>query len=207
MLEREDALNYRITVDVHTPLGMKSGSGVWEVRIRDAWLTSPDGQSRWTYQAQAIPVDLPGGPIFVMIGSETHPELPFDIIRNRMIALDPKSDWAESRKRLWPAWVNEKAAFSLPRSDFPTFVRFRDIQDPRTIEEIDPDNLAVLGPNIDLRGIHIQVTSDPVTEGIERRFPWWNAFKSRHFDGSQAILEGKGVKQYSSLSFATKGMP
>jgi hypothetical protein len=62
---------------------------------------------------------------------------------------------------------------TLAPADYPMMVRFRDLDDPATIERVDPANLAAsFGPGITFRGITVQLTKDPVTTGISRSLPW-----------------------------------
>ncbi len=53
--------------------------------------------------------------------------------------------------------------------------RFRDINDPKTLERVDPKNLAAsFGPGVTHVGAHAELTNAPVTTGIAKRLPWWN---------------------------------
>jgi hypothetical protein len=73
-----------------------------------------------------------------------------------------------------------------PPSDYPMLVRFRDINDPTTVERVDPDNLtASFGQGVKLRRITVQLTKDAVTSGIEKRFVWWSDFRDRQLDGKR----------------------
>ena len=45
------------------------------------------------------------------------------------------------------------------------FVRFKDIRDPKSVEAVDPAAIGV-------KRIWVEVTSDPVTTGIENRLGW-----------------------------------
>jgi hypothetical protein len=52
-------------------------------------------------------------------------------------------------------------------------VRFRDVRDPKTVEKVDPDDLAAsFGPGVVLRRITVQLTDDPVTTGLADTLPW-----------------------------------
>jgi hypothetical protein len=51
-------------------------------------------------------------------------------------------------------------------------VRFKDEKDPKTVEAVDPANLAAsFGDGVRLKRVTIETTTDPVTTGIERRLP------------------------------------
>jgi hypothetical protein len=65
----------------------------------------------------------------------------------------------------------------LSGEQMPTLARFRDINDPKTIEAVDPANLeASYGPGFRLLKVTLEVTHDSVTSGvIEQRLPWLHA--------------------------------
>ena len=52
-------------------------------------------------------------------------------------------------------------------------MRFRDIRDLKSVEKVDPDNLAAsFGKGVTLKRITVQLTEDPVTTDIGKRLPW-----------------------------------
>jgi hypothetical protein len=56
---------------------------------------------------------------------------------------------------------------------YPMLVRFKDIRDPKSVEKVDPNDIAKsIGPGVTLRRITLQITDDPVTTGIEKRLGW-----------------------------------
>ena len=56
---------------------------------------------------------------------------------------------------------------------FPYLVRFRDLADPKSVEEVKPGDLAAsFGKGYALKGLTIQMTDAPVTVGIEKRLGW-----------------------------------
>jgi hypothetical protein len=68
---------------------------------------------------------------------------------------------------------------NIPPGGLPLLVRFRDIQDPRTVEQVDPVNLtATFGPGVRFVRATIAVTDAPVTTGIETRVQWLDGLKT-----------------------------
>jgi hypothetical protein len=65
---------------------------------------------------------------------------------------------------------------------YPVLVRFRDINDPRTLERVDPEGLSTsFGTGVRLARVTLQLTDDHVTTGIEKKLKWLNnlsAFRS-----------------------------
>ena len=64
------------------------------------------------------------------------------------------------------------------RSAYPMLVTFGDLDDPTSVERVDPDELAAtFGEGVRLKRITVQVTDDPVTSGIGQRLGWLNRTK------------------------------
>lgn len=60
----------------------------------------------------------------------------------------------------------------LPQWLYPLLVTFTDIDDPSSVQRVDPANLAAsFGPGIRLKRITVEVSDDDVTTGIEKRLP------------------------------------
>ncbi|MEL6877694.1 MAG: hypothetical protein AAGL68_06305 [Pseudomonadota bacterium] len=170
---------YRLTVEVETPQGLKAGSSVIEVKQR---LVRPGsdpisiGVERRA-RGEAVTVDLPDGRTL------------FALLRSK-----DDSDWAAIiMQSLAPDGVGEgyveqlnnmlliEGVQELPRmrppldeqSAYPMLVTFGDIDDPTSLERVDPDDLAAtFGEGVSLKRITVQITDDPVTTGIEERLGW-----------------------------------
>jgi hypothetical protein len=84
----------------------------------------------------------------------------------------------------------QTASAELPSSYYPTLVRFRDIDDAASVEEVDPSDLASsLGPGTHLVRMLVKITDEPVTSGIGKHFKWWDEYLDKRFDGSPASIE------------------
>lgn len=85
-------------------------------------------------------------------------------------------------------------------------VYFKDINNPATVDRVDPDNLSkVFGQGYKIDRVTAEPTQDAVSTGISSRFPWWERYHDRHFDGSSASIENpfdKPVTWLSSGSFS-----
>jgi hypothetical protein len=63
----------------------------------------------------------------------------------------------------------------LPVKELPMLIRFRDINNPATVERVDPNNLAAgFGPGVVLTRATLEITDDSVTTGIVKQL-WWLA--------------------------------
>ena len=180
---------YRLTVEVDTPKGSKTGSSVIEVETRRQKIMRYEGPgARYRLRGEAVAVELPGGKtLFALLRSENDSDWGSDI----MFQFTPKqpntmSDPFQARFDLmlefddlivlphtWPAMGG------LPeRSAYPMLVTFGNLADPSSVELIDPDDLAAtFGKGVRLKRITVQMTDDPVTTGIEKRLAWLGQIK------------------------------
>jgi hypothetical protein len=68
---------------------------------------------------------------------------------------------------------NTRGPFEVPLARLLLLVRFSDVNDPKTVERVDPADLATsFGPGVKLVRATIEITKDPVTTGLEKRLPW-----------------------------------
>jgi len=68
----------------------------------------------------------------------------------------------------------------------PDLVTFTDINDPKSVIEVDPNNIqATLGSNLAWNEITLESTDEAVTEGIEARLPWLGEYYSSMLDGNR----------------------
>ena len=213
--DRGERFRYKMTVEVDTPDGVRSGYSVHEVRARyrNHFGLAPRSRTMDTI-GEAVAVDLPDGQtLFVLTPSP-------DRIQS---VLDPAwhNDWVESAQRITTEKNLRPVRFSieskrdrtpdgLPRQFGGLFVRFRDINRPESIEELDPARLEQgLGAGHALRGITIQLTDDPVTSGIERRLAWLPKYYDLKFSGDryQSIENRhKGLSAYITSGAFSAGM-
>ncbi|MBY0283116.1 MAG: hypothetical protein K2W81_04030 [Sphingomonas sp.] len=196
-----EELRYRLTVEVDTPEGLKTGSSVIAIRgVKNPdWVTPEARGTRASFQGEAAAVDLPGGKtLFALLetgsGLSDAAEYPWFAFADR---LKDSPDWLESIRRM-RGWKGEVAAITGTeqlREDnqikqvpvLPKLVQFKDIRDPKSVERVDTANLAaIFGAGVSLRRITVEVTDDAVTTGLERRLGWLRQMESHNFekDGS-----------------------
>ena len=177
---------YRLTVEVDTPEGLRSGSSVIEVetRVNSAnSIPNPDGLTRRA-RGEAVAVELPDGQVlFALLRSEDN----VDWAKSITFTLAPEGS-GESGDPFQERFDNMLAmggAIELPEtlgdynrnltrtSGRPMLVTFRDPADPTSVERVDPDDLAAsFGEGVSLKRITVEMTDDPVTRGIEERLGW-----------------------------------
>lgn len=145
-------LRYRITLEIDTPSGLKTGSSVLEYEY-----PSKTGLS----YGQAPFVDLGNGRyVFALIdqmsgpwGVFRYPDLQPPIPRDDV----PWSEFDRANE------LKPKAVLKL--ADYPKLVTFGDINDPGTVREVEPSSV---------RRITFEVVDDDesLTVGIEQRLKW-----------------------------------
>ena len=173
-------IRYRLTLEVETPEGTKTGSGVMEHGAR--W---NDGITRGLGAGPGLAVDTRGEAIIIDLGA-----------RGLLLCLMTRDDTraGSSDELLLPAifpfekWGGAidnysaylgRLAWSKPVADaplksLPMLARFRDPLDPATAERVDPTNLAAtFGSGVRLVRVTAQITNDPLPPPtIENRLPW-----------------------------------
>lgn len=165
---------YRMTVEVDTPQGLRTGSSVIEVASNIASknaLTSP-GLLTTHVRGEAVAVDLPGGQVLFALLSR--PDQVDGASYYPLMAMPPppagiRDNYTKTLQRL----IRWRGVGTLPPSYYPMLVRFDDIRNATTIQAVDPTDLtAFFGKGIRLRQINIRVTNDAVTSGIEEKLVW-----------------------------------
>jgi hypothetical protein len=172
---------YRLTVEVETPTGPKSASGVMSVHPDRGYSRAGHTRTR----GDAVLVDLGGGKNLIALLA--HPDKSLDLDGMNYLAL--RAIKAAGREVSFNAMSAMTGTFPVTGALIPVLVSFSDLGNPATARVVPPDNLeAVLGSGFHLRGVTIEVVpngfwpldfggalGEPVTRGIEAKLPWWNA--------------------------------
>lgn len=183
---REDATRYKMTVEVETPSGIRSGSTVRQMTL----VTPPNfpfmlGESRpvWRLKGEAVTVELPDGRLLFALNLGEH--------INSMQPTDGMSRLFRRYGRGAPKpisiWSNSRRLKGSRGDNFmPMLVTFDDVNDPSTARLVEPDELdAEFGPGFKLHRITINQTNERVSEGIEEYLPWMREAEPRNLDGSR----------------------
>ena len=191
-------IRYRITVEVDTPEGVRSGTGVWSLKLRPG---NFDQAYNARIRGEAIPVDLPGGrTIFALL--EVPVKLPEDVVARRYFpeARYPTGIGPSRPKQI--AYIRRHIRNKIEldcrsrrqESECPILVAFKSPMNPTSVYELNPDDLPnSLGRGFSLRGVYLQVTDDAPTNQLENRLPWLDRTQGKTLDGST-------VSDYSTLA-------
>lgn len=173
---------YRLTVEVETPKGLRTGSSVIEVKqtlVRAGSSPAHLAVER-RVRGEAVAVDLPGGrTLFALLRSKNDVDWA-SLVFPRLAPQRKGEPFADQLDyvfevtgtkilpRTWPPrpYVPESQAY-------PLLVKFKDQTDPTTVTEVNPDDLAAdFGQGVRLRRITVELTDDPVASIIEKRLRW-----------------------------------
>jgi hypothetical protein len=164
---------YRLTLFVETPEGEKSGTGVVEILVTKAAISLNQMPMNWELRGEAVSVDLgKRGALFALLEggrpAQSFLALP-QAVFERTGTLDRRYTAEEREGKL----EGLQASAELARDEIPLLARFRDIDDPKTIEIVDPDDLAKsFGEGVRLLRAIIETTKEPITKRIERQLKW-----------------------------------
>lgn len=171
------AYRYRLTAEIETPEGVKTGSSVIQVQWTvPGKISGTQGTASYKVMGEAVAVDLPNGEtLFVLLSSPKAVNWAAEGLNGTNILKESVS-----------AQGADRGVHPVPRTiempwgaveNYPYFVRFRDLRDSASVEQVDPDNLAKsFGAGTRLKALTVQITDDPPTEGIRRRLPWLSGF-------------------------------
>ena len=96
-----------------------------------------------------------------------------------------------------------RGVHAITPNDLPDLVTFVDINDPKSVSRVDPNDLqAALGPGITWNEVTLESTDEAVTRGIETKLPWLPAYRSVMLDGNTVHYFGARATLANSLSAA-----
>ena len=214
---------FRLTVEVETPEGLKSGSSVIEVRSGVGGKAA-DPMAVYTTQArgEAVTIDLgKRGLMFALLRSGDNVDWAGQAMMRGIVPTSDaeqqqamKDPWRDEIKARYARLLTMRGIYDLPRQvdilgprdNYPMFVRFGDIADPRTVEQVDPDYLAKsFGPGVKLKRITVQLTDEPVTSGIEKRLGWLPDYFDKMLNGNSINNSTNLDNNLSQVDFERRG--
>lgn len=171
---------YRLTVEVETPDGRKSASGVLAVHPDRSY--SRGGQTRTV--GDAVFVDLGSGRNLVALLAHVDGKLVLDDIN--YVALRAYTAAAGGRRVSFNEMSRLSGVVPVKEALIPVLVSFADPANPGSARTVAPDDAeAVLGNGYRLQGVSAEVVpngywpldfggalGEPVTRGIQAKLPW-----------------------------------
>jgi hypothetical protein len=166
---------YRLTIEVSVDGQLKGGSGVIQVTGRPDLVPGRPLKYTMTFSGEAVEVDLgQRGSLFALLTFRdgfNAAYLPSKAFFSTAISAD-RAEQEERFKRLNDL-VRQGARAELLPDQLPTLVMFKDLNDPRSVAQVPPNDLAaVFGDGVQFTRAVVEMTRDGVTSGIEARLPW-----------------------------------
>jgi hypothetical protein len=173
---------YRLTVEVETPAGRKSASGVMAVHPDRSY--SRGGHTKTV--GDAVYVDLGGGKNLVALLAHIDQNLELDGMN--YVALRAYTAAAGGKRVSFNDMSRQSGTVPVTGALIPVLVTFADPANPGTMRNVSPDDAeATLGKGYRLHSISAEVVpngfwpldfggtlGEPVTHGIQLRLPWLN---------------------------------
>ena len=168
-------VRYRLTLEAEVDGEPKAASAVREVTYTKQPPLAAQQELSIGYRGEAIALDLGSrGTLFALLqadrDSRSGPE--WIVLRS----FDFEGGGLPSPTE---AGIDQVARLSgkreLPLDSLPRLVRFRDINDPMTVERVNPFNIAErFGPNAKLVRATLEIVpaNEPITTGINKKLVW-----------------------------------
>ncbi|UPJ53770.1 hypothetical protein IVB30_22140 [Bradyrhizobium sp. 200] len=208
-------LRYRLSLEAEVDGKPKTGSGVIEVTYskQPEFASGRDRVS--SHRGEAVMLDLGDrGTLFALLqaGSDSR-SIPESIVL-RAFNFDggafPGPTVEEGFKKL--RQLSGKR--DLPLDNLPMLVRFRDINDPKTVERVSPLNIGErFGPNAKLVRATLEIapvgiwplnsfgiTGEPVTNYVKTKLNWLPNYYDRRLDGQRFGMASSSLPLANELS-------
>jgi hypothetical protein len=212
-------VRYRLVIEVVQDGVPKSGSSVREVTYSKNNDPISSAEFSINVRGEAVVVDLgPRGTLFALLKGDTDSRSGADYILLRAFnfpygAMPSPVTYGLSQLRQLSGKVD------LPLTSLPLLVRFRDDNDPKSVERVDPADIGgSFGADVSLvratieivpRGIwplnELGITGAPLTTGIEQRLPWLRSLGGGYFNGPFAVGGSTLSKSLYGLDFRSGG--
>jgi hypothetical protein len=186
---KTESYRYKLTLAVNTPAGVMKASSVVEVLF---WgIVIPDRGVTHQLRGEALYLDLGAGrrPLIALITKQLHPKIGKEVTWSRdggpngpLIARIYDDVLPENLLEQAAAISRMRGVREIAPSDLPDLVTFADINDPRSVIEVDPNDLqAALGPDVSWNKITLEITDAPITTGLKAKLPWLTEYFENNF--------------------------
>ncbi|MGL4489915.1 MAG: hypothetical protein ACRCU5_10785 [Rhizobiaceae bacterium] len=182
--------NQKVTVEVQTPEGIKSAASVQHIE----WVGGANhpltegGNASGKTVGEAVVVDLGTGRfVFALLQGDGKSRMgqASTIAQFALCKSGEMSPGAVCFSKLDDASAGMSAV--LEPGNLPMLVTFTDVNDPKTVQLVDPANLAAaFGQGYALKSIKVEITDERVTEGeIDKLLRWIPDYFDRRLDGER----------------------
>jgi hypothetical protein len=201
----------KLTVEIVTPEGEKSGSSVQHVRWTTASFLLGEGRdgpsADGTVIGEAAVVDLGGGRyLFALLSgtrglwgnAETIASFAF-------WGMDRAAGTQEGLEYLTALPKGSRAV--LDPGNYPLLVTFDHINDPKTVRQVDPANLAAsFGAGVKLKEIRLEMVGDAPTSNLGNLLKWLSDYPEPPLAKSQDIFKSTFPSSVHHGDFRSKAL-
>jgi hypothetical protein len=207
-------VRYRLTLEAEVDGEPKTGSGVVEVSYSKN--NDPISSAEFTVgiRGEAVALNLgPRGILFALLKEDSDARSGPEYIVLRAFNFpggalpSPVTNGLSQVKRL-------SGKVALPLTSLPLLVRFRDLDDPKSIEKVDPLDIATsFGAGAKLVGVTLEIvpagiwplswcgiTGEPITRGLSSKLKWLPEYYDRHLDGETTETISSQLRLANSLA-------
>ena len=207
--------NYKLTVDIDTPEGVKTGSAVREVRV----IFTPSSGTKSGYhpsktiKGEAVVIDLgERGKVFAVQSVDDY-ALPFK-------AFESTSGGLTLEGAKFYSTLSGKA--ELPNKNYPMMVAFKNINDPLSVQllygtkaekkGVQPPYVfqnnfgEYFGTGVKLKNISIEMTDEQPLYTVGKILPWLSKYLNKTLDGRRihtVETENRLANRLGAGSFST----
>ncbi|MBA4036692.1 MAG: hypothetical protein C0480_19055 [Bradyrhizobium sp.] len=181
-------VRYRVTLEAQVDGELKTASGVREVTYRKQLGLASQHELSIGFRGEAIALDLGSrGTLFALLkeGRDSRSGPEWIVLR----AFDFDGGSLPRPVELGIEQVSRLLGKrELPMDSLPFLVRFRDVNDPTTVEAVNPFNIAEhFGPDAKLVRATLEIVpaSEPITTGTDQRLKWLPKYYDRQLDGGR----------------------
>lgn len=190
---------YRMTVEVETPEGLKTGSAVRQVHVQREYVPFQiNSGADISVKGEAVVVDLgTRGVLFALLDGDDA----YRVVNETFPwPGGPGGSYTAEGLRYYDGLTEGRA--ELAREAIPRMVTFKDRNDPKSVELVyayklnsqeskgshkvydETDNFeAMFGKGVKLKRVILEMTDDKVTKGIIEQLPWLLDYRNQLFDG------------------------
>lgn len=181
-------VRYRLTLEAEAAGELKTGSGVVEVTYRKIFGIASQYELAIDVRGEAVVLDLGSrGVVFALLkaGADDRSGAEWIVLRAFEFPGGSLPRPVEEGVRQVELLSGKR---ELPLTSLPLLVRFRDSNDPQTVESVDSlDMERSFGAGVKLVRATLEIvasgawplnrlgiTGEPITTGIEKKLAWWN---------------------------------
>lgn len=193
-VNRTESWRYKMTVEVETPEGIKTGFAVREVTVNKV---EPEIQGLNVTQAhvkgEAVVIDLGKRGVLFAVPANDYSTV------FQAFPMPGKIPGAEGFTHAGLDYYStlKNARADLPPKLYPWLVMFKDINDPKSVimvkggefdvqkqDYVPVDRFAkIFGDGVILKNVMIEMTEEPITWQIDKWLPWLNQLKGGYLHG------------------------